>query len=89
MQEKWEKCFIKYLIIKVLLFVGLGRVSKKKSQYPADSAEYCDFTFFSFYTSLLDTLFYRLQYVVEYLVGMAEGDEIAFKLRWTYVDATV
>ena len=39
--------------------------------------------------SLLDTLFYRLQYVVENLIGVAEGDEIALKLRWTHVDATV
>ena len=32
--------------------------------------------------SLLDTLFYRLHYVVENLIGVAEGDEIALKLRW-------
>lgn len=38
---------------------------------------------------LFDTLFYRLQYIVENLIGVAEGDEIALKLRWTYVDATV
>ena len=38
---------------------------------------------------LFDTLFYRLQYVVENLIGVAEGDEITLKLRWTYVDATV
>ena len=38
---------------------------------------------------LFDTLFYRFQYVVENLIGVAEGDEIALKLRWTYVDATV
>lgn len=38
---------------------------------------------------LFDTLFYRLQYIVEYLIGVAEGDEVALKLRWTYVDATV
>ena len=55
--------------------LGLGGFLKKKSQYPADSAEYCDFTFFSFYTSLLDTLFYRLHYVVENLIGVAEGDD--------------
>lgn len=28
-----------------LLFIGLGMVLKKKSQYPADGAEYCDLTF--------------------------------------------
>lgn len=39
--------------------------------------------------SLPDTLFYRLQYVVENLIGVAEGDEVALKLRWAYVDATV
>ena len=38
---------------------------------------------------LFDTLFYRLQYVVENLIGVAEGDEVALKLGWTYVDATV
>ena len=38
---------------------------------------------------LFDTLFYRLQYVVENLIGVAEGDEVALKLRWTYVDATI
>ena len=38
---------------------------------------------------LFDTFFYRLQYVVENLIGVAEGDEVALKLRWTYVDATV
>ena len=38
---------------------------------------------------LFDTLFYRLQYIVENLIGVAEGDEVALKLRWTYVDATV
>ena len=37
--------FLKYLIIKVLFFVGLGDGSEKKSQYPADGAEYCDLTF--------------------------------------------
>ena len=87
MQGKWEKCFIKYLIIKVLFFVGLGDGSEKKSQYLADRAGYCDFAFC--YMCLFDTLFYRLQYIVEYLVGVAEGDEVALKLRWTYVDATI
>lgn len=67
--------------------LGLGTVLKKKSQYPADGAEYCDFAFC--YMCLFDTLFYRLQYVVENLIGVAEGDEVALKLRWTYVDATV
>ena len=62
-------------------------VLKKKSQYLADRAGYCDFAFC--YMCLFDTLFYRLQYVVENLIGVAEGDEIALKLRWTYVDATV
>ena len=38
---------------------------------------------------LFDTLFYRFQYVVENLIGVAEGDEVALKLRWTDVDATV
>ena len=36
----------------------LGTVLKKKSQYLADRAGYCDFAFC--YMSLLDTLFYRL-----------------------------
>ena len=67
--------------------LGFGTVLKKKSQYPADGAEYCDFAFC--YMCLFDTLFYRLQYVVEYLIGVAEGDEVALKLRWTYVDASV
>ena len=49
----------------------------------------CYTSLLSCYTCLLDTLFYRLQYVVENLIGVAEGDEIALKLRWTYVDATV
>ena len=49
----------------------------------------CYTSFFSCYMSLLDTFFYRLQYVVENLIGVAEGDEVALKLRWTYVDATV
>ena len=39
-------------------------------------------TLLSCYMSLLDTLFYRLQYVVENLIGVAEGDEVALKLRW-------
>ena len=38
---------------------------------------------------LFDAFFYRFQYIVEYLIGVAEGDEVALKLRWTYVDATV
>ena len=67
--------------------LGLGTVLKKKSQYLADRAGYCDFAFC--YMCLFDTLFYRLQYVVEYLIGVAEGDEVALKLRWTYVDASV
>ena len=67
--------------------LGLGTVLKKKSQYLVDRAGYCDFAFC--YMCLFDTLFYRLQYVVENLIGVAEGDEIALKLRWTYVDATV
>ena len=29
---------------------------------------------------LVDALFYRLQYIVEYLVSMAEGNEVALKL---------
>ena len=67
--------------------LGFGTVLKKKSQYLADRAGYCDFAFC--YMCLFDTLFYRLQYIVEYLIGVAEGDEVALKLRWTYVDATV
>ena len=67
--------------------LGLGTVLKKKSQYLADRAGYCDFAFC--YMCLFDTLFYQLQYIVEYLIGVAEGDEVALKLRWTYVDATV
>ena len=67
--------------------LGFGTVLKKKSQYLADRAGYCDFAFC--YMCLFDTLFYRLQYVVENLIGVAEGDEVALKLRWTYVDATV
>ena len=70
-----------------MFFVGLGDGSEKKSQYLADRAGYCDFAFC--YMCLFDTLFYRLQYVVEYLIGVAEGDEVALKLRWTYVDASV
>ena len=46
-------------------------------------------TLLSCYTCLLDTLFYRLQYVVENLIGVAEGDEIALKLRWADVDASI
>ena len=67
--------------------LGFGSVLKKKSQYLADRAGYYDFAFC--YMCLFDTLFYRLQYVVENLIGVAEGDEVALKLRWTYVDATV
>ena len=70
-----------------MFFVGLWDGSEKKSQYPADGAGYCDFAFC--YMCLFDTLFYRLQYIVEYLVGVAEGDEITLKLRWADVDATV
>ena len=60
--------------------LGLGTVLKKKSQYPADGAEYCDFTFLLHKSFLFDAFFYRLQYVVENLIGVAEGDEIALKL---------
>ena len=87
MQEKWGKCFIKYLIIKVFALYWAWGVSKKKSQYPADGAEYCDFAFLLYKSFLFDVFFYRLQYIVENLIGVAEGDEIALKLRWTYVDA--
>ena len=38
-------------------------VSKKKSQYLADRAGYCDFAFC--YMCLFDAFFYRLQYLVE------------------------
>ena len=41
------------------------------------------------YMCLFDTLFYRLQYVVENLIGVAEGDEVALKRRWADVDAMV
>ena len=64
-------------------------IQKKKSQYPADGAEYCDFTFLLYKSFLFDAFFYRLQYIVENLIGVAEGDEVALKLRWTYVDATI
>ena len=57
--------------------LGFGSVLKKKSQYPADGAEYCDFAFC--YMCLFDAFFYRLQYIVEYLIGVAEGDEIAHR----------
>ena len=87
MQEKWGKCFIKYLIIKVFAIYWAWGVSKKKSQYPADGAGYCDFAFLLYKSFLFDVFFYRLQYIVENLIGVAEGDEIALKLRWTYVDA--
>ena len=72
-----------------MLFIGLGMVLKKKSQYPADGAEYCDLTFLLYKSFLFDAFFYRLQYVVENLIGVAEGDEVALKLGWTHVDATV
>ena len=79
MQEKWEKCFIKYLIIKVFALYWAWGVSENKSQYLADRAGYCDFAFC--YMCLFETLFYRLQYIVENLIGVAEGDEITLKLR--------
>ena len=79
--------FLKYLIIMVFALYWAWGVSKKKSQYPADGAEYCDFTFSLYKSFLFDVFFYRLQYIVENLIGVAEGDEIALKLRWTYVDA--
>ena len=63
MQEKWGKCFIKYLIIKVFVLCWPWGVSKKKSQYLADRAGYCDFAFC--YMCLFDAFFYRLQYLVE------------------------
>ena len=69
--------------------LGFEVFLKKKSQYPADGAEYCDFTFLLYKSFLFDAFFYRLQYVVENLIGVAEGDEITLKLRWTYVDATI
>ena len=56
------------------------RYSEKKSQYPADGAEYCDFTFLLYKSFLFDAFFYRLQYIVENLIGVAEGDEITLKL---------
>lgn len=56
------------------------RYSEKKSQYPADGAGYCDFTFLLYKSFLFDTFFYRLQYVVENLIGVAERDEVALKL---------
>ena len=40
-------------------------ILKKKSQYPADGAEYCDFTFLLYKSFLFDAFFYRLQYIVE------------------------
>ena len=58
--------------------LGLGTVLKKKSQYLADRAGYCDFAFC--YMCLFDTLFYRFQYVVENLIGVAEGDEVVHRL---------
>ena len=67
--------------------LGLGTVLKKKSQYLADRAGYCDFAFC--YMCLFDAFFYRLQNIVENLIGVAEGDEITLKLRWADVDATV
>lgn len=44
--------------------LGFG-VFLKKSQYPADGAEYCDFTFLLYKSFLFDAFFYRLQYLVE------------------------
>ena len=38
--------------------LGLGGFLKKKSQYPADGAEYCDFTFLLYKSFLFDTFFY-------------------------------
>ena len=35
-------------------------ILKKKSQYPADGAEYCDFTFSLYKSFLFDAFFYRL-----------------------------
>ena len=61
-------------------FLGLGTVLKKKSQYLADRAGSCDFTFLLYKSFLFDAFFYRLQYVVENLIGVAEGDEVALKL---------
>ena len=43
--------------------LGFGSVLKKKSQYLADRAGYCDFAFC--YMCLFDAFFYRLQYIVE------------------------
>ena len=37
--------FLKYLIIMVFALYWAWGVSKKKSQYPADGAGYCDFAF--------------------------------------------
>ena len=37
--------FLKYLIIMVFALYWAWGVSKKKSQYLADRAEYCDFAF--------------------------------------------
>ena len=69
--------FLKYLIIKVFALCWALGVSEKKSQYLADRAGYCDFAFC--YMCLFDAFFYRLQYIVEYLIGVAEGDEIAHR----------
>ena len=55
--------------------LGFGAVLKKKSQYLADRAGYCDFAFC--YMCLFDAFFYRFQYVVENLIGVAEGDMIS------------
>ena len=38
--------------------LGFGGVSEKKSQYPADGAEYCDFTFLLYKSFLFYTFFY-------------------------------
>lgn len=40
----------------------------------------CYTSFFSCYMSLLDAFFYRFQYIVENLIGVAERDEVALKL---------
>ena len=36
--------------------LGLGTVLKKKSQYPADGAEYCDFAFVICVYSILSSI---------------------------------
>ena len=52
--------FLKYLIIMVFALYWAWGVSEKKSQYPADGAEYCDFTFLLYKSFLFDAFFYRL-----------------------------